>query len=66
MSPKVFLRLKRTDLFYARVGAWSPDPERAVDFKDSVAACKFAKQEGLNDVEIIIRTEDKESCIPIE
>jgi len=66
MTPKVFLRLKRTDLYYARIGGWTPEPDRAVDFRETVAACAFSQQEKLSDVEIIMRTENGDSCIQID
>ena len=66
MTPKVFLRVKRTDLYYARIGGWTPDPDRAVDFREATSAYTFARQEALSQVEIIMRTENGDACIPME
>jgi len=61
----IVLRSKQTQLYYATVGGWSPDPKKALTFPDVLRARAFIETVALGQVEIVLRTEHGESIIPL-
>jgi hypothetical protein len=61
----IVLRNKQTHLYYAAVGGWSPDPQKALTFPDILRARAFTETMGLVHVEIVLKSEHGESIIPL-
>lgn len=55
---KVVVRNSKTKKFWTRRGNWSPNPNRARDFKNSSAALKFCMDTGFYAFEIVFVKEE--------
>ncbi len=51
---RAFLRDIQSGLYFSRHGNWTPDPERARDFKVVNRAIKHAERSGLRGVELVV------------
>jgi len=60
-----YLRHAKTRLYYSGWHSWTPDLQQATDFQNSDSAFQRAKDEQLNQVELVILEGDKETIIPI-
>ena len=61
----VFLRQIGGGLYYARAGGWTAHLPNALDFRDTVAAYSFSRRSGFTKVEVAVRTQQGEYCIPV-
>ena len=61
----VFLRQIASGLYYARAGGWTGHLPNALDFRDTVAAYSFSRRSGFTKVEIAVRSDQGEYCIPV-
>jgi len=51
---RAFLRDIQSGLYFSRHGNWTPNPERAMDFKAVNRAIKHAERSGLRGVELVV------------
>ena len=51
---RAFLRDIQSGWYVSRHGDWTPDPERAMDFKVVNRAIKHAERSGLRGVELVV------------
>ncbi len=51
---RTFLRDMESGLYFSRHGKWTPDPERALDFKLVNRAIRHAERIGLRGVELVV------------
>ncbi len=51
---RTFLRDVESGLYFSRHGKWTPDPERALDFKLVNRAVRHAERIGLRGVELVV------------
>jgi hypothetical protein len=64
-NPQIFLRQKNTGLYSANNGGWAAHSRDARNFSDLVSAQTFANSSGLTNLEIVVKTNPGEYCIPV-
>jgi hypothetical protein len=47
-----------TLLYFKDVGAWTPNPEEALDFENSTAAIRFCQENKVRDVQVVAKFEE--------
>jgi hypothetical protein len=52
---KILLQHVRTKLYVRSLGNWTPNPVEAYDFQHSQRAIDFARDHGLNSVQIAVK-----------
>ena len=52
---KILLQHARTRLYFRGLGDWTANPHEAFDFQHSGRAADFARQNGLNGVQIAVK-----------
>jgi len=65
---RTFLRDIQSGLYFKECGKWTPDPERARDFKLINRAIRHAEKTGLRGVELIVASADPRqlTALPVE
>ena len=59
-SMKILLQHARTRLYFRGLGDWTANPHEAFDFQHSGRAADFARQNGLNGVQIAVKFFDSQ------
>lgn len=52
---KVLIQLIASKDFIQEAGQWTPDPDLALDFKNSTSAIKYLKQNDLKGIQVVLK-----------
>ena len=62
---RILLQNRRSKFYFRCGNAWTSDPSAAFDFESSEAITRFVQKRNLQDVQVILRTEQPERCDPV-
>jgi hypothetical protein len=55
---RILVQNLATLLYFKDVGAWTPNPEEALDFENSTVAIRFCQENKLRGVQVVVKFED--------